>query len=601
MPSLKVFDGFTALNGGMNGGTASNQLPENQFAMGVNITCRNGIIGTRPPFQEIVIESDLAGAVNRIQTGKFQGVVYYAYEGDEYIVFGFNGSVYLMDPIAQSIWDMTATPGRFNQYVDRLHFCQVDRYMIVQDGLNVPLVIEGTASRKADQVGANEVPTGTVMAYCHGRLFIKTGAYQFIAGNIHMPNTPGNVLVFTETQYLSGGGALYTPSSIGAIIAMTWAHAYGEATGQGPLLVMCEQGNASFQVSVPRDQWQDLPIMRIEPSGNGCASEFCIVKMNEDVMSMSWNGIQDFALVNVEVDSQHRLTNMNTEIQPLMDDETVWMRPFCHAAKFDDRFLFTAIGELCTSLDEDGCEVEDYRFKGLVSLDYSPINGIASLGETRKPSYDGIWTGVHPMGIASGLFNYDERCYVFGKDDDGINHLYELKKGQGHDNGVTPIQCKLYTRGMHFIAYDKDYPRPVPQYLKSLYDAYLWIRSFRDDIDFNLHVCPDNSMHFHLISTISVNAPMQQSVSPFENGNMQARAKCPFPAFKTTECETITGRNAITGFELQFLLEWSGVTNLERCWISADADMEVKSFECGTNEVILLGVPRDNYTYDLEA
>jgi len=111
--------------------------------------------------------------------------------------------VYLLNPITQVILDMTIVPGIMNGTVDRLHFCQVEQFLVVQDGVGVALIIDDTASAKAV---ANQTPTGTVMCYCHGRLFIKTAARNFIAGNINMPNAPTNVLDFTETQYLAGGG-----------------------------------------------------------------------------------------------------------------------------------------------------------------------------------------------------------------------------------------------------------------------------------------------------------------------------------------------------------------------------------------------------------
>jgi len=596
----KVFDGFVALQGGMNGGTISNRVPPSQYAMGVNITCRNGLISTRPPFIEIELESEIEGAVQNIQTGKFQGMTSYEYEGTSYIVFAVNGSVYLIDPVTETITDVTAVPGTFLETEDRLHFCQCERYMVVQDGTNIPLIIEGTASRKADQVGSDEVPTGTVMAYCHGRLFVKTDFNRILAGNIHKPNTVTDVLVFTETDYLAGGGGLYTPADIGQIIAMTWAQAYGEATGQGPLMVMCERGIASFNVSVPRLQWQDLPIMRIEPSGNGCASELCVVKMNEDLLFMSWAGIQDFALLNVEVASAHRVTNLNTEVLPFVKMETRSLRQFSHGVKFDDRLLYTSIGEEVTALNTEGSEVTDYRFRGLIALDFAPINGIASLGETRRPAYDGIWTGVHPMGLAVGIFEHDERCYVMGKDNDGINHLYELMKEQGDDKGNIQIECKLYTRGMYYIDYTGEHPQPVPYHMKRMIDGFLWINSFEGDVDFVLSSCPDNSIVFHEISTISVSAPMVTSDAPPVSGSAQPRAKEPFPAFKSSECEYITGRNAITGFEFQYLIEWAGIANLERLALSAEMSMERKALDCSTTTKVLTGTAPDNFDYDVE-
>jgi hypothetical protein len=596
MPSLKVFDGLTTQQEGMNAGTLASLIGENQFHMGVNITCRNGVVGTRPPFIEVVLESGIPGAIQNITTGKFQGMYTYQYEDTTYIAFGVNGYVYLIDPIAGAIYDMSSGPGLFNQYVDRLHFCQVEKYLVVQDGISVPLIIEDTASRAAVQTPPDlEVPTGTIMAYCHGRLFVKTGVREFIAGDINQPATPTAVLKFSETEYLAGGGAFFTPADMGDITAMSWAQAFGEATGEGPLMVMCQRGICSYKVSVPRLNWQDMPIMRIEPGGNGCASEYCVVRMNEDLLFRSWHGIQDFKLLSVEAATHHRMTNLNTEVKPFLDLEDPQLIQFSHGAKFDDRFLYTAIGETVTALDRSGEPSEDYRFAGLISLDFATFNGLASLGATLKPAYDGIWTGVHPMGLASGVFQYEEMCFVFGKDDNGFNHLYRLMDTLGNDKGNIPIECKFYTRTLSFMAYDKEYPRPVPQMHKTLLDASLWLVHLENAIAFALSAAPDNFVDFQELSTIRVNADMS------DGGQPQVRAKLPFPAFTKGACDRVSRRNINTGFEFQFLVEWAGVAQISKFMIAAEANTEVEKFECGLEDIRFTETGPDNFSYDIEA
>lgn len=597
--TLEVYAGFSSLQRGMNGGTLNTLIHEQQFSKGINVTCRNGLTGTRPP----VIEIDMQGSesvLNNIRNGKFQGMYYYQYEDNNYMAFGMSGSVYLIDPIANTIWDMTAVIANMSSTVDRLHFCQVERYLIVQDGTNVPMVIEDTASRKAVQ-GApdSEIPTGTIMAYVHGRLFIKTTQYGFIAGNIHTPNAAGAVLIFTETEYLAGGGALFIPTDMGQISGLSWAQAYGEATGEGPLLALCDRGIAAFQVNVPRLNWQDMPIMRIEPAGNGNASEYAIVRMNEDLLFMSWNGIQDYALLSVEAATHHRMTNLNTEVQPFVDLEDVPLRRFVSATKFDDRFLYTAIGEAVKTPGG----VTDYRYEGLISLDFSPVNGISSIGQSIRPAYDGIWTGFHPMGLQSGLFSHEEMCFVFGKDDDGINHLYRLHKEQGHDttiaDGEVKIPCRLYTKGYGFTAFDRENPRPVPHFEKELKDVSLWIHSFREDIDFTLHVCPDFTTVFHPISQIRINAPMLTDATPPVAGGPQARPKEMFPGLQKNHCEPISGKDSTLGYEIQFMVEWSGIANIGRLMIAADARRNVVKMACAGNTKVLTGTAPDDFLYDL--
>ena len=599
----KATDGFASLQGGMNGGVLNTAIPFNQYAKGINVTCRNGVLGTRPRVVEVDVVPD-GSAAECIAHGKFQGSYTYQYQDTTFIAFGMNGRIFLIDPVAEVIYDMTSVIGAMSSTVDRLHFCQAHTYLVVQDGTNLATIIESTAARKA-VAADDEVPIGTIMAYVHGRLFIKTGDRQFVAGNILLPNDPGSVLVFTETEYLAGGTALFIPVDLGNITGMTWAQNYGEATGDGPLIVMCDRGMVSYRVSVPRMQWQDMPIMKIEPGGNGNASEYGVVRFNEDLLFMSWNGLQDFALLSTENATKHRLTNLDSEIAPLLALEDPKTRRLVSACKFDDRLLYTALCEPTTAAGERGETLEDFRFTGLISLDYAPSNGIASMGQISKPAYDGIWTGFHPMGLSSGIFDYEEMCFVFGKDDEGVNHLYRLMKEQGPDvslaKGAIPVQSRVYTRGMPFVVFDNGNSISMQAYEKQLRSAYLNIVSFFGSLDIGLYSCPDFSVRFNEISRIRVTAPEAESGYPFAVGRMQCRPKEKFPAFNQHVCQPVSGKLAVRGFEFQFLLTWSGVLNVSRFAIEAEARMEISSLECGTNTQVLLDTDPEDLSYDIEA
>ena len=548
-----VNDGFKSLRRGMNSGTLNTNVDYTQYAKGINVTCRNDVISTRPPFIEIAFATEDEGLLERLEYGKFQGMYKYQHGDDVYIAFGMSGYVFIIDPVSGALYDVSSAVGNFNEYVDRLHFVQVETYLVVQDGLNAPLIVEGTASRKAVQASPTlEVPTGTVMAYCHGRLFIKTADKQFVAGNINMPSNPGNVLRFVESTYLANGGAFFTPATIGNIVAMTWAQNYGTGTAQGPLVVMCQEGIASYAVYEPRAQWQDLPIQKIEPSGSGCATEFGVVRMNEDLLFIGWNGLEDMSLLSSEAATTHRLTNLNTEIKEFFSDETTRLLQFAHGTRFDNRLLFTSIGEEVSALDSVGMEIQDYRFTGLMSLDFAPRDGIGQMGKTQLPSFDGLWTGVHPMGIASGVFDYDERCFVFGKDDDGKNHLYRLMKDPGLDRGFIPPKCSLYTRGMPFISVNESgEPMPVEYLEKILRDAFLYIYRFENNVAITLSVCTDFSVQFHEISEIRLRAPMVDDA--FVTGFGQPRPRERFPAFVQTEAEL--GYWSIRSDRVQFSIQ----------------------------------------------
>ena len=60
---LKATDGFASLQGGMNGGVLNTAIPFNQCAKGINVTCRNGVLGTRPRVVEVDVVMKLLGCV----------------------------------------------------------------------------------------------------------------------------------------------------------------------------------------------------------------------------------------------------------------------------------------------------------------------------------------------------------------------------------------------------------------------------------------------------------------------------------------------------------------------------------------------------------
>ena len=596
----KAGETFQNLSQGMNGGMFPAYISDYQYSKGINITCRGGVIRTRPPFNEIILSSTDAAVLHNVQYGKFQGMFKYEYEDSDYIAFAFSGSVYLLNPVTHVITDLTAIPGIVSATAHRLYFCQVENYMVVQDGTGPALIALNTAAAFAV---APQVPTGTIMAYGQGRLFIKTGVRSFIAGDINLPNTPTDVLEFTETDYLAGGGAFFCPTGLGAITGMEFVQQFGTATGLGPLMVFCKQGICSFDVSNPRLQWQDLSIMRIEAGGNGNVSHMGIVKLNDDLIFRTWGGIEDFAMVVGEQQQRQRITNLNMEVQPFLDNEDSSMLPFVSACKFQDRVLYTIQGEKVTALNSNGRggydEIEDYRFQGLVSLDFSPMNGIATMGATVRPAYDGVWTGPFPMGIASGIFNYTERCFLFGKDDDGVNHLFEIGDYPGNDNGTVPINCRLYTRMTPFVVFTGNRPSQIPHSLKTLAESWIWLTEIRDRVSFQLYSRPDRCFDFHKLSEFCMNAPLA-SVTGIV-GNVQCSAKTKWPELSAQGCQQINGRPSNVGFEFEFCIEWDGQVEISRMMFEAESSSEYPEIPCQCTGEVLIGSVRSDYDYSIYA
>jgi hypothetical protein len=599
-----IYDGLMSAEGGMNGGYKAPLLPENQYAKGINVVCRGGSVKTRPPVQEVGLTFDYVPDEYTFQRRKFQGCTVYHAEHTSYLCCAIGGHVYLINIRTGKTTNVTLPVARFSQYVDRLHFCQVEKYLIVQDGINAALIVEDTNARQADQ-NESEVVTGTVMAYGHGRLFVKVGARAFRAGDINKPNEPEAVLKFTETTYLAGGGSFSLPVQMGEITAMRFVRNFESGTGNGPLLVFGENGYSSYHVYISRTAWQDQDIARIEMLGQGATGPDALVQMNEDLMYRSWSGLRSHTLLAYESQKKRSFTELAEEIRPFLDQETTWLLPFASMAAFQDRVLFTIAAEKVTALDEEDDEIPDVRFRGLASLDFSTLSGITSMSDKRSAAWDGVWTGFTPTAIVSGLFDGVERCFVFSKTDQGVNALYELGRGlPGLDNAEVPISCRLYTKGMSFKTYTDAGPRALPYEQKKFDQATLYLMGLENDVNISLWLRPDGRGIFTRLASKALHAPVYYDTNPPtgipEIGGTQSRPKFIFHA-PSEASDPYLKKSMLWGGFLEFCIEWSGYLEWMRfgaqCAWESNKDY---STEEPTVPVRFTDVERSDFSYDLQ-
>jgi hypothetical protein len=67
----------------------------------------------------------------------------------------------------------------------KVYFCQAERYLIIQNGLDEPRIYDGYRLDRASYYGAQVVPVGQQMAYGQGRLFVATnGGTEIVAGDL---------------------------------------------------------------------------------------------------------------------------------------------------------------------------------------------------------------------------------------------------------------------------------------------------------------------------------------------------------------------------------------------------------------------------------
>ena len=153
-------DGITILSGGMDSGRAPSVIDKNQCAYAGNISFRGGYAKTRSGFKRIQLAT--SAAATAFIEARFQGAAYFDYS-DGQLVAVAGGNTYKLTPQSSGLaWDVADITNSItlSATVDRVHFVQVEGYLIIQDGLVRPLIWDGSAARRSDDT-EDEVPIGS--------------------------------------------------------------------------------------------------------------------------------------------------------------------------------------------------------------------------------------------------------------------------------------------------------------------------------------------------------------------------------------------------------------------------------------------------------
>jgi len=417
----RMADGITTMSGGMDSGRAPSMISKNQVAYSGNVTFRGGYAKTRPGFKRISIAT--SDAATALSTGKFQGASYYDYSTGQ-IVATVDGETYKIEPPSSGTdWSVTDITNSvtMSSTRERVHFCQAEQYLIIQDGTNRPLIWDGSSAVRSS---GTKVPIGTgPMAYGQGRLWVAQGR-SFVAGDI--VGGANGVLEFTENSFLSGGGAFTVPTATGGVTSMRFVAAPNTGLGQGELMVFTS--DAAYSVSVPTDRydWYAVsdPQQRVVLIHNGAMSHFSTELVNGDVFFRSRDGIRSVVQAVRDFQSLGN-TPMSREMHRVLKYDDPKYLQYSSGVLFDNRYLVTS--------QSDFDSTTGIGFKGLVSLDFDLISGLSG---KAPAAYDGFWTldvkrdsTTHNMSflhIIKGRFSDVERCFAFVRNADGNTEIWEL-------------------------------------------------------------------------------------------------------------------------------------------------------------------------------
>lgn len=402
--------------------------------------------------------------------------------GSEYVVTSKSGSSITVENINATpatniiLGSIAIYPDVNDPTLDIAYIIQAEDFIIVQDGKSQPIIFDGSISRRSNTAN-KEVPTGTVMAYGRGRLWVAIGYGKFVASDILYGPTGtaaydkrDAILKFTENDFISGGGAFSAP---GEITAMVFASVLDTSTGQGPLLVFTSEAVVSVNAPTSRDLWASLqdPIQGISLLANGATGFYStITTVNGDIFYRSIDGVRSFYQAIREFGTWGN-TPISREIRNLTDGDDPNALKFCSAILFDNRLIFTGSSQKYSS---------KLYWRGLGVLDFDGITGIAS---KSPPAYDGIWSGVNSVWVYAGKYKNVERAFMAVINQDNLNELWEITKEDKFENGNGRIKWKWISRAFRF---------ETPLEMKRLWNFELFPRNVVGEVDAVLKYRPDD-------------------------------------------------------------------------------------------------------------
>jgi hypothetical protein len=350
MPELlteRVYDGISTSEGGVDTGISPLLVPRNRLAGAYNVTVRGGRPHPRPGINTRALDFDGDATLQtRFEDNRFQGATtYYDEVGEPWIVVAIGGRVFRINPANFFVQDISIATD-LNSSLTQCYFVQAEQFLIMQDGQSLAWIYDGVTARRANPL-LKEVPTGTVMAYGQGRLWVAKGRY-FAAGDIvggssgsAIYNYRNAVLKFTENAFIAGGGAFYVPQQSGNITAMLFPARQDTATGEGALKIFTQDAIYSVEVPVERLVWQSLqqPVQTVTVLGGGSMSD-SVISVNSDLFYRSRDGIRSLLLAQ-----RHFGELGNTPISREMAyyigfDSDIWLNWFS-GVLFDSRLLVT--------------------------------------------------------------------------------------------------------------------------------------------------------------------------------------------------------------------------------------------------------------------
>lgn len=476
-----IQDGYVGYAGGVHAASTNpREMGENQCSLLVNSTVRGGFLGCRDGYAHLDLEFSSGYDRDIFERGVFQGEERYSSGTRDVVAYVISGHLFTVDPERLKV-TRHSVPGKRQPLSKTAPFAfmrERDGYLVVQDGVNRPVILEGSTARKAS-LEDSEVPIGTIMADGWGRLALVGIDRRRISFSDHELDPESSSLKFTEqNEYYLAARYFQPPRRLGQIMAAEFIPFVDAPAGFGPLIVFGTNAAVTYDVSYPRVDggWVKNNIERLTLLNIGACSHRATVAADNDLIFRDQFGrIRTLSQTVREQEarkSAQRVQRFDREVSPWIAREDPQLRQWLDAASYGDRYLFTALPELVGAA---GHVVP----RGTLAYN---LDTLANLRGTEEPAWDGLWTGLGYQAMTAALFNGAPRLFILSMDRDGRRRVYEQRRGQTHDvvDGQSKaIERQVCTRWLDFKA---------PMLLKRLRQAVLRMSDIQGKISIEGYV-----------------------------------------------------------------------------------------------------------------
>lgn len=600
---LGTYAGFNVITRGVNTALNPEAVATDQLSWMVNGTTRNGYPQCRPGWSESPLRfldengAEDTAAKTAFEDGCWQGASPYTdANGATYIVASISGRIFRIDLGTLEVTDLSTVSGLSNpDNIEQVWMVRAEEFLIIQDGSSRPMIYNGSALRLSESSGATggvEVPTGTVMAYNKGRLWVTLpDKHSFVAGDLaySLTQSTKDILSFTENTFLNGGGAFVVGEDAGDIVAMRSIAIQDTTTGQGPLQVFTTKGVISIDAPFDRDQWQNLssPIQTISNLAAGAVNQTSTINVNGDIWFRSSDGIRSFSIARRDHGTWVN-TPLSAEVSRTLNDDNVPALKFGSAALFDNRLLQLAAPY--RYVDTSG-NAHGYVHQGIIALDFHPVSSMFS---RSQPSWEGVWTGLLVLQIVHQPDS--DRCYLFTLNpDDNTIEMWELSKADKFDSEDNPIEWVIETPSYRFNDDGWSYKR--------LRTASIWYDRLTGQVDFTTKFRADAEPVWQAHHSWQEQATYQDCnlvpcATPL-NYREQYRSRVRLPEMSIT-CDTVTKKPISDGYTFAMRIEITGFAQIKRLRLEGMEKPEEFVGDCPTDTAAatsVTGCPDNDYSY----